>query len=93
MIHHLNGNYTRRYFFQRATVTAPPDPSTLIFSANPSYGVAVSTQFTLGCSGGSTLTPPLRYSIGFALTPLTAENNGATLAQNCFWVVNAGTLC
>ena len=88
---HIIVNFSCSNLFQRVSVAAPPDPSTLIFSASPSFGIGLSTQFTLKCSGGNALSlPPLRYSIGFALTPLTGITEGVTLAQNCFWMVDAG---
>lgn len=76
------------YGFTPFTVSRPPDTSSLAVSVSPSQGIALSTAFSINCSGGNTHLVPLSYSIGYLLggAIYTNQSNSRALASSCFWL-------
>lgn len=77
------------YAFTPFTVSLPPDTSSLTVSVSPSQGVAITTSFSINCTGGSSFLTPLSYSIGYLSDGATYSNqsNGRALASSCFWII------
>ena len=71
-----------------------PNASDVSVTVTPTVGISLATYFSINCSGGSAVSMPLSYSIGYLTGDYDISSTAQTvLANACQWLLIKNPVC